>query len=530
MHQILLSEVVSVVDQRQSCPHRTPNTTRIVNSTRCSVLKTTSPSSTNPHRTYDPSLYVSLLTLSTKSWLILSKQRAARPQAPRHGHKLAGALDRHGFHLSPKRPRHAISSSLPHYPHPTDPSPPLSEFTELAQDLGKQIDNQRNRAQRQPLQENVNGRAANARFAPSHAHTQSYIHLPDVTGITDAAATPMKGGRGGHHVFVNDPDRTIQANVVNNALDSLSRRLRDLERENTVSRRRVTELELELETCKADVVRERTRLNQEASRVASTSNSRPNRSYAAPADTSTREMEQRYIQAVQEKKGVPFCPPTPLQVLTYTIALEDLVNTLRKHLARMTSQLQEHQDLIDQLRGLRENDARQLRVKCQEVEDLRAEVDKLASEVERLRDIVESGLRERRDTQGDETKDVIIVQPSRNDEPTVDDISEEEEEEEECPPRMQLQQEQWQPHHQREMLSAVLEETEPATLDTPRDSEAVQDFPPRPRSGRRSPAASSSASGSQRRFIGVSALCWASFTPMLTMCSVVGRRVGPCQG
>jgi len=138
-----------------------------------------------------------------------------------------------------------------------------------------------------------------------------------VTGITDAAATPMKGGRGGHHAFVNGPDRNIQATVVGNALDSLSKRLRDLERENAVSRRRVTELELELETCKTDVVRERTRLSQEASRVASTSNSPLNRSYTAPAGTSFREMEQRYKQAVQEKKGVPFCTSTRLQIFTF---------------------------------------------------------------------------------------------------------------------------------------------------------------------------------------------------------------------
>jgi hypothetical protein len=129
----------------------------------------------------------------------------------------------------------------------------------------------------------------------------------------------MKGGRGGHHAFVNGPDRTIQTNVVSSTLDSLSRRLRDLERENTVSRRRVTELELELETCKADVVRERTRLGQEASRVASTSNSRLDRSYKAPGDTSFREMEQRYKQTVQEKKGVPFCTSTRIQILTFIL-------------------------------------------------------------------------------------------------------------------------------------------------------------------------------------------------------------------
>ena len=242
-------------------------------------------------------------------------QRATERQAPQQDHKLAGALDRHGFHLSPKRPRHATSSSLPHYPQPTNSSPPLSEFTALAHDLGRQIDHQRIRAQRRPLQDHVNGRAANARFTPSYAHSQSHIHLPDVTGITDAVTTPMKGGRGGHYTLINDPDRTIQANVVNNALDSLSRRLRDLERENAVSRRRVTELELELETCKADVVRERTRLNQETSKVASTSNPRLNRSYTVPGDTSFREMEHRYKQAVQEKKGVHFCPLACLQIL-----------------------------------------------------------------------------------------------------------------------------------------------------------------------------------------------------------------------
>lgn len=173
----------------------------------------------------------------------------------------------------------------------------------------------------------------------------------------------------------------------------------------------------------------------------------------------------------------------------------------------MTSQLQGHQDLIDQLRELRETDARQLRVKCQEVDDLRAEVDKLASEVERLRDIVESGLRERRDARGDETNDIIVVQPSQHDDPTVDDTSEEEEEnEDEGVPRTQQQQQQWQPH-EKEMLSAVLEETEPATCDTHNESEVVQGFPLPARNGRRSPAASSSDTGSQRRFIGVSTFC-----------------------
>ena len=77
-------------------------------------------------------------------------------------------------------------------------------------------------------------------------------------------------------------------------------------------------------------------------------------------------------------------------------ALEALITTLRTHLARLTSELSSHQQLLSELRSSRERDARTLREKSAEVERLREEVERLAGEVEVLRGVVEEGLNERR--------------------------------------------------------------------------------------------------------------------------------------
>lgn len=78
------------------------------------------------------------------------------------------------------------------------------------------------------------------------------------------------------------------------------------------------------------------------------------------------------------------------------VALEALVTTLRSHLARMTSEVEEHQRTIDDLRSMHERDAAELEVKTAEVATITAEVERLAVECERLRGVVEEGLRERR--------------------------------------------------------------------------------------------------------------------------------------
>ena len=78
------------------------------------------------------------------------------------------------------------------------------------------------------------------------------------------------------------------------------------------------------------------------------------------------------------------------------VALEALITTLRAHLSRLTSELSSHQELLAELRALRETDARTLREKSIEVEHLREEVERLAGEVEVLKEVVEDGLNERR--------------------------------------------------------------------------------------------------------------------------------------
>lgn len=62
----------------------------------------------------------------------------------------------------------------------------------------------------------------------------------------------------------------------------------------------------------------------------------------------------------------------------------------------MTSEVEEHQRTIDDLRSMHERDASELEVKTAEVAAITAEVERLATECERLRGVVEEGLRERR--------------------------------------------------------------------------------------------------------------------------------------
>jgi len=61
----------------------------------------------------------------------------------------------------------------------------------------------------------------------------------------------------------------------------------------------------------------------------------------------------------------------------------------------MTRELENHQAMIQELRQLRERDAREMRTKIAEVDSLRREVERLAGEVDNLRLVVEDGLRER---------------------------------------------------------------------------------------------------------------------------------------
>ncbi|PVF98469.1 hypothetical protein CPB86DRAFT_758402 [Serendipita vermifera] len=281
-----------------------------------------------------------------------------------------------------------------------------SEFTKRAQGLGKQIDHEKSykpsppAVNLNPYSQEVKATLPAAAFNNNN-NTRvfpalSRVHLPDVTGITTAVATPLKGDVSLKRL----PTKRVslnQPNVNTAALDGLTKRLKDIEKENATSRRRVTELEMELETCRREVVHEKTRL-QDISRsfghqksAGQGSKMQTNGTGITHANTSYRDTEKRYKQVVEEKK-----------------ALEDLVQSLHDHLATMSRKVQKHQELISKLRTMREQDASELRAKCQEIEQLRADVDSLQSDVERLREVVEAGLHERKSARGEDEEPSVI--------------------------------------------------------------------------------------------------------------------------
>jgi hypothetical protein len=99
-------------------------------------------------------------------------------------------------------------------------------------------------------------------------------------------------------------------------LNAVQSKLEHLEEENGISRRRVRELELELEVCRRDVARERTRVlareeitmqqQRDASYIAAP---KKNKGKARAKDPSVGEdLHEKYREAVEEKKGSQFVP------------------------------------------------------------------------------------------------------------------------------------------------------------------------------------------------------------------------------
>ena len=101
-------------------------------------------------------------------------------------------------------------------------------------------------------------------------------------------------------------------------LNTVQSKLQQLEEENGISRRRVRELELELEVCKRDVARERTRVLEREEIIVQQQQQRESRRYgngkgkAKARDASIVNVDkergddlvrERYKEAVEEKKG-----------------------------------------------------------------------------------------------------------------------------------------------------------------------------------------------------------------------------------
>jgi len=123
--------------------------------------------------------------------------------------------------------------------------------------------------------------------------------------------------------FGRSSQRCIFAVRLLQTLTAVQVQLHGLEEENSISRRRVRELEMELEECKRDVARERTRLfEREESRRGDISYRRPECSKAKGkskakdisnfglAELDDDRLRARYKEAVEEKKG-QYCVGTP---------------------------------------------------------------------------------------------------------------------------------------------------------------------------------------------------------------------------
>jgi hypothetical protein len=188
-------------------------------------------------------------------------------------------------------------------------------------------------------------------------------------------------------------------------LRAVQSKLLHLESQNGISRRRVRELEMELESCKEDVKRERTRVleREEVIAVQHAGNSPTGKRSAAKiakgkAKATELNLGERYREVVEEKKGMSAASilKSYSSETCSMIALEALIACFRAHLARLTSELSSHQVLLSELRSMRDSDAKRLKSKEIEVERLQKEVERLAGEVEVLKGVVEEGLKERR--------------------------------------------------------------------------------------------------------------------------------------
>ncbi|KAJ8518105.1 hypothetical protein ONZ45_g4789 [Pleurotus djamor] len=208
------------------------------------------------------------------------------------------------------------------------------------------------------------------------------IHLPDVTGITNAVESPARPQMSYYKYNAEGKPREVDVYFIT-ALNEVQTKLYRLEEENSISRRRVRELEMELELCKREVARERTRVLEREDLLVQQQMTAQRLTKDSKGKGRERDdleaMESKYKEAVEEKK-----------------ALEALISTLRSHLTRLTSELADHKQLLTELRESREADSRAMRDKSEEIARLRQEVERLGGEVEVLRGVVEEGLKHRR--------------------------------------------------------------------------------------------------------------------------------------
>ena len=206
------------------------------------------------------------------------------------------------------------------------------------------------------------------------------------------------------HTWLKDADG-FPARILA-TIAAVQSKLLHLESQNGISRRKLRELEMELEACKEAVKREKTKGVENEEDLVTQGPDRvgvgkkydrtkgKDKAIESCFESSTRD---RYLEVVEEKKGKILSIFAATRYSSQSAALEALIVSLRAHLKRLTLELSSHKGFLHELKTSRNADVKRLNAKESEVETLRKEVERLAAEVEDLKKIVEEGLRERRE-------------------------------------------------------------------------------------------------------------------------------------
>jgi hypothetical protein len=180
----------------------------------------------------------------------------------------------------------------------------------MARGLGKDLRDAE--GERNPFHDIGNHPERRTAAASRHSHSQhnisrSRLHLPDVTGLTSAVESPARPNPRDRYGYADNGEAKEAEARLLQTLSVVQSKLARLEDENGISRRRVRELEYELEICKEDVVRERTRVLEAGdlglrSRTNSKGKAKATNNLGRDRD-GEEDITVRYKEVVEEKKG-----------------------------------------------------------------------------------------------------------------------------------------------------------------------------------------------------------------------------------
>lgn len=179
--------------------------------------------------------------------------------------------------------------------------------------------------------------------------------MGDITGLSDLLNTPAKPGEFGS-LGKDESVGGIPAADIPATLEKLNQRLKALDIENSTSRRRVRELEEELARAKKELAE-------------------------------TLNNGERNLAEIQKEKA----------------ALEELVTSTRKHLSRLTLDLESQKSLVAKLKATPAPPPTHSSSTSAHLSSLRSEIDNLSKQISALHSIVEQGLEARKRARGEPT-------------------------------------------------------------------------------------------------------------------------------